>query len=274
MNASVTAKDAVSADAAAIQRIVLLGASNLTLGFPLVVEQLRALHSGPLEVFAAHGHGRSYGRWSRVLIRELPGITESGLWQALEESVDSSDATISALVTDVGNDLLYLGDVEPVAAWVETCLKRLREHNAEIVLTLPPLASIERLPEWRYYLMRSVLFPGCRVAAPKMRQLAVELDQALRELGNQYDAALITPQAEWYGFDPIHIRRSLRKEAWREMLSAWSEVGESTGSAAVAARLPVPSVWSMRPAERRLFGQSSTQGQPSWQHDDILISVY
>ena len=28
----------------------------------------------PLDVLAAHGHGRSYGNWSRVLVRALPGI--------------------------------------------------------------------------------------------------------------------------------------------------------------------------------------------------------
>ena len=64
-------------------RIVLLGASNLTLSLRLAIQQIQHCCGRPSEVLAAVGHGRSYGQSSQVLIRELPGIIESGLWSQL-----------------------------------------------------------------------------------------------------------------------------------------------------------------------------------------------
>src|SRR5439155_11570702 len=100
-------------------RVVLLGASNLTLGFPMLVSELRAWLGSPVEILCAHGHGRSYGLASRVLFRELPGIVECGLWRALASA--PARPTL-ALLTDVGNDIMYGRDVEEIAGWVETAL--------------------------------------------------------------------------------------------------------------------------------------------------------
>ena len=76
------------------QRIILLGASNLTRGLSIVIETARLLFAtrdrpeqtsrGPLGVFAALGHGRAYGLPSRVLVRSLPSILDCGLWRAIE----------------------------------------------------------------------------------------------------------------------------------------------------------------------------------------------
>ena len=88
------------------RRVVLLGASNLVAGLPRVVEAARSVWGGPLDILAAAGHGRSYGRSSRVLWRTLPGILSCGLWEDLARRPPASTA---ALLTDVGNDILYGG---------------------------------------------------------------------------------------------------------------------------------------------------------------------
>ena len=51
--------------------------------FAQIVATLQSADSAPLEIFAADGHGRSYGMASRVLGRELPGILECRLWETL-----------------------------------------------------------------------------------------------------------------------------------------------------------------------------------------------
>ena len=56
------------------RRVILLGASNLTRAISTVIGIAQATLDGPLDIVAALGHGRSYGMWSRVLFRELPGI--------------------------------------------------------------------------------------------------------------------------------------------------------------------------------------------------------
>ena len=75
-----------------VRRVVLLGASNLTRGISTVVATAQRVWGQPLEVLAALGHGRSYGIESRVLGRRLPGILNSGLWEALDRSPASPTA--------------------------------------------------------------------------------------------------------------------------------------------------------------------------------------
>ena len=55
------------------------------------------------------------------LWRELPGIVECGLWDALAQR---PPAPTVALLTDIGNDLLYDVPVPQIVSWVETCLDR------------------------------------------------------------------------------------------------------------------------------------------------------
>jgi hypothetical protein len=61
----------------------MLGASNLAIHLPTVVETAARLWGRPLDLLAAIGHGRSYGMTSRVMGRVLPGILQCGLWDDL-----------------------------------------------------------------------------------------------------------------------------------------------------------------------------------------------
>ena len=66
-------------------RAILLGASNLRISLPFLLDQVRRRAGGPVEALAACGHGRSYGAWSRFLfVRHLPGIAGCGLWPEVE----------------------------------------------------------------------------------------------------------------------------------------------------------------------------------------------
>lgn len=183
-----------------------------------MVNLLRRRAGGPVEVMAACGHGRSYGTWSRYLfIRHLPGIAGCGLWRALEER--PSPRTL-ALVTDVGNDLVYGAEVGEIVRWIEICLDRLARQRAEIVFTLLPLARLERLSPWEVRLAVSLLFPGRQAPWPALLERARELDARLRQLGLQHGAQLVEPEASWYGIDPIHLRRSRRREVWARLIGA------------------------------------------------------
>ena len=204
-----------------VVRAILLGASNLKAGLPTVLDGLRKQAGGPVEALAACGHGRSYGQWSRFLfVRSLPGIAGCGLWRALAAR---PPLRILALLTDVGNDLAYGAGVEEVAGWIAACLDRLARQRAEIVLTLLPLARLEKLSSREVRLAASLLFPGRSVPWPGLLDRARELDGRLRQLGRDHGAQLVEPAAEWYGIDPIHFRRRARKEVWERVLSLWND---------------------------------------------------
>ena len=245
-------------------RVVLLGASNLKIGFPRVLERLR----GPVEILAALGHGRSYGTWSRLAwVRLLPGIVQCGLWEELERRPHLPTV---ALVTDVGNDLLYGAPVPTIAGWVGTCLERLARQEAEIIIGLLPLSTLEKVSPVRYHLVRQILFPGRR-AAPwsAVLESARELNDRLRGLGLEHGARLVEPSPSWYGIDPIHVRRSMRSQAWNQILDhpLLPREGELAGK---PGRLPL-----FGSAELRLFGVPLRNPQPVCRFKDgSTVALY
>jgi hypothetical protein len=198
-------------------RFVLLGASNLTVGWGTVLAALHRRVPGPVEVLAALGHGRAYGCESRLLwLRWLPAIDDCGLWRELDRR---PPLPTYALVTDVGNDVGYGARAEAVVGWVEGCCRRLAAHGAEVVLTLPPRARIDRLARWQVRLAHSFFFPFRPLPAETVRRRVRELDEGLRRLAQGQGLELVEPDLAWYGLDPIHFRRGARRRAWEEILS-------------------------------------------------------
>ncbi len=112
---------AAQADTSLRRRVVVLGASNVARGISVILGTAGRVWGQPLEVFAAYGRGRSYGRPSQVLRRELSGIVECGLWDALRTR---DPVPTAALVTDIGNDLVYGRSVDEIGDWVDACLAR------------------------------------------------------------------------------------------------------------------------------------------------------
>jgi hypothetical protein len=248
-------------------RVVLLGASNVKKGFPWILSRLRGCAAGPMEILAALGHGRSYGTWSRMLwVRELPGIVGCGLWAELDRRPPLPTV---AVVTDVGNDLLYGVEVPRIAEWVETCLERLAARRAEIILGLLPLASLEKVSPIRYHLARSILFPGRRAASwGAVLESAWKLNEMLRQQGLAHGARLVEPPLSWYGIDPIHVRRSMRREAWVRILQHPRLPGE--GELQDKGGLPL-----FGAAELRLFGLPLRNPQPVRRFEDgTTVALY
>lgn len=202
---------------ASIARVVALGASNLARGIGTVVSIAHATWGSDVQVLAALGYGRSYGTSSRVLFRILPGILESGLWQTIA-SLPPVETRV--LVTDVGNDLLYGFSKEMILRWVEDTLNRVQRIARDVTLTGLPLESMRRLSRRKYLVFRSVLFPKSRISLDQLLETAEGLNSGLVDLSVKYGARFSRPNPEWYGIDPIHIRRQFWYPAWGEMLAA------------------------------------------------------
>jgi hypothetical protein len=211
--------------AAEVARVVALGASNLTRGFRAVVSAARAAWGPEVQVLAALGHGRSYGAQSRVIVRTLPGILESGLWRRLESL---PELPTRALVADVGNDILYGASAEQILAWVEEALRRLQRVTRDIILTDLPLVSIRRLSQARFLFFRSILFPSCRLSLDQVLEIAECVNAGLVDLSTARGVRLFRLNPAWYGLDPIHVRPSLSRSVWREILDARSAASKSS----------------------------------------------
>lgn len=255
----------------ALRRIVLLGASNLARALPVVLDQARSAWGAPLEVFAALGHGRSYGRESHVLGRSLPGILNCGLWPALAERPKGD---VAALLTDVGNDIVYGAAPATILEWVAACLERLAAIQARTVVTLLPMAGISALPRWRFRLLRFCFVPGCRLSLAEVLERAEIVQHGLAELAAQFGAGIVRPRSSWYGFDPIHLSRHVWPEAWSEIFSPWSDALEHAPRSQdkTTRALYFLSLW---PEQQRLFGIRQRFAQPCGRlRDGTTIALY
>lgn len=226
-----------------IARVVALGASNLTRGFQTVVSSARVAWGPGVEVVAALGHGRSYGAHSHFLVRRLPGILECGMWRRLEAA---PAVRTRALVTDVGNDILYGFPVEQVLGWVDEALARLQRHTGDIVLTDLPMARARRLSRAGFRAFTAVVAPSCRLSLDQVLERAERVNAGLAALAAERGARLFELEPSWYGLDPIHIRPVMWRTAWSRILGV-----ECAGERSAAESLRL---YLMRPACQWLFG--------------------
>jgi hypothetical protein len=238
-----------------VRRLVVLGASNVVRGLPVWLRAARAAWGDPLEVMGALGVGRSYGMRSLVLGRALPGIADCGLWPELERR---PRLPTTALVTDVGNDILYNAAVSSLLDWVEACVERLRAAGAEVAVAGLPLQRLERITRPGYVLLRLAIFPFHRwlpLAEALARAQAVQ--DGLQRLAARRGATFVAARPEWYGADPVHIRWAAREHAWRALLGAGAAPSASLPPGPRALRL-----LAARPERQWLFGHEMLRPQP------------
>ena len=253
------------------QRVVLMGASNLSIMFPTIVQSLRAMHAHPIELHVAKGFGRSYGLHSKFFGKKFPGILSSGLWPALNRA---RPLPTVAIIADVGNDLAYEAPVEKIVEWVERALDRLATHDAKISLNNVPLESLRRIGWARYHTLREVLFPNCKISHSEMLRRAETLSERLAEVAASREIPAFSGESAWYGLDPIHPRLKSAGEIWSRLIGAISDVeGPATLARPSVAR--ALRYRRLRPLECAHFGLTRRAEQPSLRDaDGTTISIY
>jgi hypothetical protein len=253
------------------RRVILLGASNVALSFATIVQTVRRMWSAPIEIMAAMGHGRSYGQDSWLLGKNFSGIFPCALWQDLQTR---EKLPTTALVTDLGNDLLYGATPDQLLEWVERCLDRLAEAGATTLVTQLPADSIGRLGERRFRFFRRLLFPRSTLTLADAKRFVWEINERLIDVAKARKISVIPVSAQWYGFDPIHIKRRLQHEAWRSLLAGWRAAHKfpaiARPSLATSAYLA-----TLTPLEWSQFGFARRTTQPCGRlFDGTTISLY
>jgi len=212
-------------------RVVVLGASNVSRGLSRLVATVETRSPGA-DLFVAAGHGRGYGVNTRVAARRLPSILGSGLWRGLDRQ---GGAAPLALVTDVGNELLYGARSLLVASWVRETVWRLADRGATIAITRLPMASIAEVGPVRYRALRTFFVPGCPLSLAELKEAATRLDADLQTIAGDFGGHIIEQPAHWYGFDTLHIRRRHLDDLLIAAYEAWGfSAVESPAKASVA----------------------------------------
>ncbi len=252
------------------KNVILLGASNLTLAWPRIMRQLASRTSRAVNVLTAHGMGRSYvNARSGFAFRQLPGILHCPLWDQLDEcSVD--ECVPCALITDLGNDLVYGRSPQDVAESTKESITRIRRWapNAEVVVTRPPVVSVERLGFLRFVGFRTALFPKCGLSLEDVKRHTVELDERVAEIADEEGVPASKPADHWYGWDPIHYRFRHQSEAFGAMMNQWPSLNELV-TTSIGPSHPRPTA-----AKRWLFGREKQTAQPVVTRGETRVFAY
>jgi hypothetical protein len=250
------------------QSVILLGASNLTLGWKPAVRALQQTVPGNIDLRVCLGMGRSYIDWSAVLFRRLPGIIQSGLWENLPASGSSSPLV---LLTDIGNDIVYMRDPEDILRTVEECLRRIREWrpDARIAITGLPLPSVEAMGKARFLFMRTVLFPGCLMTFQQICDRSRALNGMLERYAQSHQIPFVNPDGAWYRTDPIHVIPPLREKVFRQFFSLWNvgTVLRPESEHVLTPALPATAV-------RTLAGFARRSTQPVYRSPQLVVSAW
>ena len=91
--------------------------------------------------------------------------------------------------------------------------------------------------------------PSCRLSYERLVETAGRVNAGLAALAAERGARFCRLDPSWYGFDPIHIRPALWREAWQEILGGPRAAVDRRASGIEAVR-----VYLMRPERRWLFG--------------------
>jgi hypothetical protein len=259
----------LSSSGAGADRFVVLGASNVSRGLARLTAALRARGPGPVDLFVAAGHGRGYGVNTRVAWRRLPSILASGLWRTLDREHVERPA---AIITDVGNELLYGLGVTAVAGAVRESAERLRDRGGRLVITGLPLAGIAGVGIVRYRLLRTLYVPGCLLSLAALKDASRWLDDELRAIAADTGATFLEQPGEWYGFDALHVRRL-------HLDTFWQRVGDAWGLPVATAR-PQPSLteWAVLGSQaaevRSLAGRTRLTRQPVIERGAVRVWMY
>lgn len=249
----------------------MLGASNVVRSLPTIIETARRSWSEPIELMVAMGHGRSYCQDSVVFGRKISGIFPCALWRDLQTR---AALPTTALMTDIGNDLLYGLAPNELVNWVQRCIDRLVEVDATIIVTLLPASSIETLGERRFELFRRMLFPRSKLTLREAREHVRAINEQLLALDGSRKLSVIAVSGEWYGYDPIHLMYRSHRAAWPAILAGWRAAGEPL-KLRRATLLRMAYLSALAPLERSQFGFALRTAQPCGRFvDGTTISLY
>ncbi|MEE8269967.1 MAG: hypothetical protein V3R23_08110 [Nitrospinaceae bacterium] len=196
--------------------LVLLGASNLSRGcFALVKHIKSCLYPRKVDVLIASGPGRAYYTSGGLLNVSYPPIYASDIFEVAQNK-SKSGYQVVALVTDIGNDIMYGVSTEKVIETIQQIFARLQSMNAEIFYTTLPVAFEKGdHPVW-FCILRSLLFPRSTVAYDEATAGIIEVNRFLKESACR-QGRLIPNMDRYLGYDEIHY-------GWLRAHNAWSHV--------------------------------------------------
>lgn len=193
--------------------LIFLGASNLARGYYGLIHFLRRqLHPRPLHIFNALGPGRGYCAEGGIFNVVYPPINACGIMDAARESAHPP-CRVVALITDIGNDIMYGVPAESIIDCVTELLKTFRELDADVLMTSIPNSLEHEVGKIPFAVLRALFYPKSRVERSQAASAVIEINRFLRNSVSGR-ITLIEDLQDYYGIDIIHFSLLKGQHAW------------------------------------------------------------
>jgi len=192
---------------------IFLGASNLARGYGALADCLiHCLSPDPVEILHALGPGRGYSAEGGIFNITYPPIGSSGILESAKRRKEKARKVI-ALITDIGNDIMYGVPAPEITACLGTLLQKLNALEAEVFIHPIPLDFSKDVSERQFRILRSIFYPHSRIDYLKAKEAVALVNGFLRDrAGGRIH--LLPSAKDFCGVDKIHYSIFRSHKAW------------------------------------------------------------
>jgi len=197
-----------------------MGASNLARGYSMLTHHLsECLEKNKTEFLNALGPGRGFCARGGIFNITYPPIQDCRIIESAEKKSKEALHTV-ALLTDIGNDLMYGVSADTLIASLDIMIKEILKLDADIFLTSIHVNLQKDISSTIFLVLKFLLYPSSKVNYEEMNLSILQINDYLEDKVSENERVhLITGLEAFAGLDKIHY--SLLK-----MHTAWSAVAE------------------------------------------------
>ncbi|MCH8207825.1 MAG: hypothetical protein IIA62_02015 [Nitrospinae bacterium] len=195
--------------------IMLLGASNLSRGYHCLTRCLKSnLEPRPVSFRSALGPGRGYCSDGGFLNVTYPPIKSCQFLSELQDDAEGSQKV--ALITDLGNDIMYGIDPDWLIVEIKNIHRKLLAGNADMLITPIPSTLVQQLTPFVFKILKRIFYPRSKVKRLEAIS-SIERINAFIEEGVGERVTVIRGLENFTGWDRIHYDFFRLTQVWTKI---------------------------------------------------------
>ena len=192
---------------------IFLGASNLARSFhglKYCIE--RCILPRPAIFMHAMGPGRGYLSRGGILNTVYSPILNCGILEAARNK-KIKDQLVVALITDIGNDIMYGVSSEKIIDGLQYLINTLCEFKTNIFITSIPVDLENDISELHFHIIRQIYFPKSPVKYSQASNNIKAINKFILQSSNK-KITTIDDMKQFCGIDKIHYSILKSQSAW------------------------------------------------------------
>ena len=194
---------------------LLMGASNLARGYSMLTQHLsECLGKNKTEFLNALGPGRGFCARGGIFNITYSPIKDCRIIESAEKKSKEALLTV-ALITDIGNDLMYGVSADTLIASLDLMIDEILKWDAEIFLTPIHINPKKDISPTIFFVLRFLLYPSSKVNYDELDLFVLKINDYLEEKVQRNEKMhLIIGLEAFAGLDRIHYSLFKTHAAW------------------------------------------------------------